>query len=341
MGVPVFFVLSGYLISYTVFKNPDQFDVLSYAARRFGKIAPPYILSLIVFAGLLFFWKHPGNLVASVFAYATTWAHFQRGWADINGVYWSLMIEMHFYVVLPLLFFGLKRVSRYPDWLTFFVFLLIPPVVRFFSHFPFYASLEIRLVYENLFPRALDNFALGILFSIIQIRFRNHPSITRIAAAVAASGVFLMLATYCLYAFLEWKFGVRYGNTIPTFEMLRFLPELSTFCLLFVVFTPQQNVLNRILSWPVLGFIGLISYEWFLFHMPPAQFLADIVGKSHGDLSNYLVKAIIPFATTFCASAFIYFYMSAPILSKIKGQLKARKQRILDQAGEASPAQLS
>jgi len=336
MCVPVFFVLSGFLISYTVFKNADKFDAFSYSARRFGKIGPPYILALIVFGGLLFFWKHPDNLAGSVLAYATTLAHFQNGWACLNPAFWSLMVEIHFYTILPLLYFGFRRISRFPEWLTLAVFLIVPPVIRLTTHLPASASMDDWFWHANLFPRAMDNFALGILFAILYTRFRGRAGIAGISSRIAHLGFFVMLATYCVHAFLEWRFPMGPSNRILYFETFRYLAALSTFLLLFLVFIPTPTALHRALGWPALAFVGLISYEWFLFHQPPIQFLEDLLQNSHGGLSVFLLRTVAPTVVTFAASAFVYFYISAPILSKIKTRLQnrnlARKQRVMDKA---------
>jgi len=83
--------------------------------------------------------------------------------------------------------------------------------------------------------------------------------------------------------------------------------------------------LQRFLSSPILGFTGIISYEWFLFHYPPTAFIQKVLGSSNGSIMIYLAKTLFPFAGTLLVSALIYWYYSAPILSWTRKVLHNRK----------------
>lgn len=128
MGVPIFFVLSGFLISYTVFKSGADFNWKKYGARRFAKIIPPFYLSILVFALVKLVTVHPPNLLLSMIASATTWESF-RDVPDLCSVYWTLYIEIHFYLVLPLVYLAARKMTKYPEYVTFLIFLIIPSLI--------------------------------------------------------------------------------------------------------------------------------------------------------------------------------------------------------------------
>jgi peptidoglycan/LPS O-acetylase OafA/YrhL len=86
MGVPIFFVLSGFLIAYTVMKAGGDFDVPAYAARRAAKILPPFYLALLVFGLMATVWKGPAGQWESTLAFATTHAHFRPANIGVNDV---------------------------------------------------------------------------------------------------------------------------------------------------------------------------------------------------------------------------------------------------------------
>lgn len=320
MGVQIFFVLSGFLISHSVFKTADKFNCFSYSARRFGKIAPPFVLAVFVFAWLCYFWKGPSNIIASVFAYLTTAAHFTSGWAKIDSVCWTLFIEIHFYILFPLIYFTVRRFISRAEWLTFFIFLIVPVLFRA-STYCIDPPVEKNLYLLHLFPRALDNFALGICFSIFYLNADLSSQLASRAKILAPLGVILLVATYCAYACLKWRNVIIGEPSLLLGEVFRYLPEIATFLLLFSIFLPPSHFLMRFLCWRPLTFIGIVSYEWYLFHQPPTDYLQATMNKSFGNVSVYLARILIPFVGTFLISCAIYFFYSAPILASIKKRL--------------------
>ena len=83
----------------------------------------------------------------------------------INPVMWSLVVEVQFYIVLPLIFYALRRVPvRVALWTAFLLLLVVPTAFRWWnaSHGIFQTlHPEIRLN----FPSALDAFAFGVLLA--------------------------------------------------------------------------------------------------------------------------------------------------------------------------------
>lgn len=319
MGVPIFFVLSGFLISYTVFKAPQTFSIATYTIRRIAKIYPPFLLSIIVFAFLPHFWQTPEDLLARALANLTTFAHFYKDMGYLHQPYWSLLIEIHFYILFPLVYFVLRRTVRFPEWVTFFIFLTVPALVRFSSNQSESDDLATWFFHRNLFPRALDNFSLGILFSIICLNQNHRESIIRISTILAPLGFLLLTATYCSHGLC-----LRYLDRTTMSEVFRYCPAIATFLLLFSIFLPPLHVLSRLLNFKPLCFIGIISYEWYLFHYPPAQYLQHILGNASGNVSVYLCRTALPFIVTLLFSALVYFKFSEPILAWTKRQMRSR-----------------
>jgi peptidoglycan/LPS O-acetylase OafA/YrhL len=102
LGVPMFFVLSGFLIHYTFSRGSTQTTV-GFWLRRLGRIYPPYLAALLVFAvayGFLWTAGGRGNLFSHLFFVHT---FNNNTFFSINGSFWSLAHEAQFYLLYPLL----------------------------------------------------------------------------------------------------------------------------------------------------------------------------------------------------------------------------------------------
>jgi peptidoglycan/LPS O-acetylase OafA/YrhL len=174
----------------------------------------------------------------------------------------------------------------------------------------------------NIFPKALDNFVLGILFSHILSRKDSYTQIIRRSSLLCSIGVGLICLSYLIctgFEFLKFSSGMPNPNfSIMSFELFRYLPAFGTFFLLFCVFLPPDSRVCRFLAFSPLQYLGLISYEWFLFHQPPVRLMADILGNSGGSVSVYAAKTILPFFVSFAFAAALYHYVSKPILDWAK-----------------------
>lgn len=126
LGVPVFFALSGFVISHSVAaRTVDRGEVASFLRRRFLRIAPPYYVAIIVVLGVgvvssrlqgepLSFNGAPlsvGRVVAS-FAFLQEFL----GIPNLEEVFWTLCYEMGFYLVMIVVLFALHRWGR-AGWL--------------------------------------------------------------------------------------------------------------------------------------------------------------------------------------------------------------------------------
>ncbi|HMJ50816.1 MAG TPA: acyltransferase [Polyangiaceae bacterium] len=118
-GVTVFFVLSGYLITTLLRKEFDRSGTVSlreFYLRRALRILPPFYIVLVLSSLLTMGHAVEGQVtLPSISAYvlhAANYWHIYRGLDEIPGgtsVYWSLSVEEHFYLLFPLLYWGMRR----------------------------------------------------------------------------------------------------------------------------------------------------------------------------------------------------------------------------------------
>jgi len=155
MGVEVFFVISGFVIPYSLW-NTDYsvLKILPYLRKRILRICPPAYLSLILLIAQWFFidyvLHHSNERLGSVTAKQildniTFLAPF-TGSSWLNGVFWTLAIEFQYYLVIGLLY----RLLFCSNTIIFFVLSLLLDGVQYLPYLP----------NDNLFKFSLF-FALG------------------------------------------------------------------------------------------------------------------------------------------------------------------------------------
>lgn len=111
MGVDLFFVLSGYLVSGLLFRNPDKLEGLKFFIRRGFKIYPAFYI--LIATTFVYYLVAQCTIEPSLFysevLFLQSYAH--HFWPHT----WSLAVEEHFYILLPIFLWVLKRTQSNSD----------------------------------------------------------------------------------------------------------------------------------------------------------------------------------------------------------------------------------
>ena len=331
MGVPVFFVLSGFLISHPFFKGretaPGFWYQRGYAWRRMAKIFPPFYLSLIIFLVPCLWFQDLAALDAA-WKWATGLANFIETRSGFGPCYWSLIVESHFYLLLPLLFWLTRgRTATTTGVVIFTILFFIPLLAR---HFTWPAGMltwpDADRMYTCVwlfrrFPSQLDYFAWGVLFAGIYSGLGEARAQARALSVLGYAGAALMVVALLFWGYWVNEFGVREHPNRWSVEASHLLPALATMLMLFFVFD-QESWGSKFLSQGWLRFTGLISYEWFLFHGTVVLWFHEHYGAAHGSVLAYAWRTLVPLAATFIFSALVYRYFSLPIMNRVRDRLK-------------------
>jgi peptidoglycan/LPS O-acetylase OafA/YrhL len=260
-GVTMFFVISGYLITSTTIKRYSSLagvDVLGFYAFRFARIVPCLVLALALIVGLGLLGQpafinaaKPGwpevSIPMAVLSVLTFWHNIlmQRAWYFnyAMNIYWSLSVEEMFYLVFPLLCFGLKRpVLVAALWLLAIV---LGPIYR-----SFHTGDEIYFMYA--YPACFDAIAFGCCAALVAQKFSLRGVVggaARIAAAVVVGVTYLV--------------GIH-GHEVFGFTLI----AAGTAVLLVGAHgekVPGWLQRSRVLAG--LRWLGRYSYELYLFHI--------------------------------------------------------------------------
>ena len=300
IGVDVFFVISGYLITQIILTDvtAGKFSVADFYARRVRRIFPALIIVLV--ASLFLGWRFllPSEMISlgrNAAASALFSANFmllsEVGYFDLAARVkpllhlWSLGIEEQFYLVWPLLLCSVPR-RRIP---TFIIFLALGSFALNISMVSAYPSATFYLP----FTRAWELLAGAILLQISKPRGIANE-------VLSLAGLLILSVTIFLF---------DKSTEFPGWAAV--LPVIATGAILLA----DGSLLNRaLLSNPLSVGIGLISYPLYLWHWPLLVFF---------DLHKFvrpptdIERALIVLASLFLAWL-TFRIIERPIRSKSK-----------------------
>ncbi len=309
MGVDVFFVISGFLISSIIFKSLKQgsFSYIDFYKKRINRIFPSLIvvlLAVLVTGWFSLFRNEFINLGKHIFGGAVFLSNIlllrESGYFDTAAEFkpllhlWSLGVEEQFYITWPLFFLFLSK--RRMSWMRGILFIVIisfalnilgagsKPAATFF--------LPITRFWELLFGGSLAYVSVYKGNRISGVLSEHRGSFDN---AKAAAGMFLLVV-----AILELNSETIFPGWWALF------PTVGTYLL---ISAGQETWLShRVLSSRPFIFVGKISYPLYLWHWPLLSFPRIVTG---GPLSETMTASMV--ALAFPLAWLTYEYVEKPI----------------------------
>jgi peptidoglycan/LPS O-acetylase OafA/YrhL len=267
-GVPLFFMVSGFLITNSFLNSKNMFN---YAKKRALRIYPGLFVNILILEIAIYL---GGNLKIndiSIFQYITyffiyvftAWSSLASRLSGIgrndnlynfdvgffhdypSGVLWTLIVEIGFYVLLPLLF--MPRKERYRNILIIFISIIgmIVPIIAYQGFFKlniFTKALEV-----NIIPY-LWIFAIGIFANLYWSRIKNF---------LVDKGIYFLII-YIIYCFVVSYYG-DLGNFKRYLNFWTFIQMLLLGATLFSMAFSYTNI-------KIFRHTDL-SYATYLYHM--------------------------------------------------------------------------
>lgn len=324
VGVDVFFVISGYLISSIIFDevNAGRFSVVSFYERRIRRIFPALLAALLVTCAFAYRYLLPSELEAfakSVLAATFSVSNFYF-W-EVSGYFaqasgqqpllhtWSLSVEEQFYLLFPLTLVLLRRI--FPGRLRTFV--LAATALSFIAS-AIQAFSEPMTAFYFPHSRAWE-LLLGTILAIEII-----PPIHRqwLNEVVTAAGLLLIIGAVTLFTV-----------TLPFPGISALVPCVGA-GLIIHGGRGGETLTTRALSSAPLVFIGVISYSLYLWHWPLLFFQNNFSLLPTG-LPGPLVKSII-FLSSIALATLSWRFVEQPFR---RGPLKLKKRRLFIAFGAA------
>lgn len=306
IGVDVFFVISGYLISLNIIRdiNTSKFSIAEFYRRRIKRIFPPLIIVLVATIGLSQLILLPED--ALTVAKSGLWSTFSMAnvyfWLFQDTSYfavasnqlpllhlWSLGIEEQFYIIWPfaLLFFLRSKYKKH----FFAVFGLIGILSYVLGDFLFPHAPSFS--YYMLPTRAGELLLGGILAQFI-IKKENLEISKVVISMVSLSGFLMIIGSLFLLSENSVFPGVR-----------ALLPTLGTAALILSGYYGNAAP-NRLLKLKPMSWIGLISYSAYLWHWP------ILALYRYGNFKITIFSGTIIFFITLFIAWLSYTYIETP-----------------------------
>jgi len=309
IGVRVFFVISGFLITSLLLREEAKTGRISlghFYLRRTLRIFPPfyvYVAAVAVAASVGLIELHRHDLLAA-FTYTTNY-HHDRAW--YLGHAWSLAVEEQFYLLWPFLFafLGSARAAR-----VALAAVILCPIVRLVLLIGFPA---LRPGIGETFPTVADAIAVGCLLACYRSRIDSSP---RLLALISARW-FWIVPLIALGAQFNpsAKLQCLVGETVTNVGVALLIERVVRF--------PTAAVGRFLNAGPVV-FVGVLSYSLYLWQQPFMDRHAS------GLIYRFPLNIALAFAAAVCS----YYLIEKPAL-----RLRSRIERALaGRRGGTDPA---
>ena len=303
LGVDIFFVISGYLITSILVADlsRNKFSVINFYEKRARRLLPALFLVLFVssLAAILLLGpkdlKNYGQSVVSVVSFTSnlyfylTSGYFSTAAEELPLLHtWSLAVEEQFYIFYPLLLMFLWEFKKNLWRIIFFSMVFSFLLCLFFTSEDFSASfyLPFSRVWELLAGGGLALFQSKCNF--VNSRVRELLSVLGLALIIVS------------------LFTINQSYLHPGWITL--FPVLGT---LLVIGFSENTFAGKLLALPCFVLVGLISYSLYLWHQPIFAFVR--IKSAHEPSSEMMVSATL---LTIFFSVLTYKFVEKPFRTK-------------------------
>ena len=323
VGVDVFFVISGYLITTIILKEKDagDFQIINFYERRVRRILPALFTMMMICLPFAWYWMMPSQLLLfsrSLIAVPLFLSNIlfwrENDYFALDAIEkpllhtWSLAVEEQYYVIFPLFLvlfwaFGKRFIFILLGLFALFSFLF----AQFGGNLTFYAPyLEKELFWFHQTDYASFYLTTGrawelLIGSLVAYYLYNKKQTQRYYSQLFSMFGFLLI----IYAI------IFFDETTPYPSAYTLLPTIGT--ALIIIYARVDTLIGRLLSSKLLVGIGLISYSAYLWHQPLFAFARlRITDEPDKILFSFLILA------TYVTAYFSWKYIETPFRNKEK-----------------------
>jgi peptidoglycan/LPS O-acetylase OafA/YrhL len=308
LGVDLFFVLSGYLITSLLVEEhvrTGRIDLPAFWARRIRRLMPALLVVLVVVAvvvqlrgDVLAEGAARGDLLATLFYFAN-W-HFVASGQSYFSQYlsvspirhtWSLAVEEQFYLLWPLLVVAI--LARFPR----------RALVGATAAIAVASAVLMAILFDPIDPSrayyGTDTRIFEILIGALAALMLAGPAQERVAGISRRLAWPAFIVVVASFIALADDDALYYHGAAVGF---------AAAAAALIVGVESGSGLRRLLSLRPLVIVGLVSYGLYLWHFPVITFIGSIIGPTSSPL-----LALLAIAVTFGATGLSYVLIETPI----------------------------
>jgi peptidoglycan/LPS O-acetylase OafA/YrhL len=282
IGVMIFFLLSGYLMSYLYLqKEFNKKNALKYIVSRIGRIFPLYI-SVLLISYFVSIYIYPE------FRYSFVNKSFSKSIFFISAPFelWTIPIEVQFYVMFVLIWFASSIIQNKNLVIILVgILIIIAKIVSLYKGIP---------IIHGIMSYAFA-FYIGMVIDYYKVKFSNQKYAKIIGRA---SFILIFVNLPCL----RMKFGGYFGWLDP-------LTWLILICC-FVAILSSNDTLSFLKN-KYLMFLGEISFGFYLFHVP----ILELIKKTY---LNSITTLFISLILTIILASLSFFIFERPLNNFLK-----------------------
>lgn len=308
VGVDIFFVISGYLITSIVLaeKQAGTFTLIGFYERRIRRILPALFVVMLACLPFAWLWMLPGDLrdFSKSLRYVSLFSsnilfYKQSGYFDTAAELkpllhtWSLAVEEQYYLVFPILLLLAWRLGK--RWI---VSILVVMAVMSLAAAQWGSFYEPAATFYLLPTRGWE-LLIGVFIAFYLFAHETNKATSEVAGQLA-SIIGVLLIAYAVLAF---------DKSTPFPSLYALVPTMGA--ALIILFATPQTIVGRLLSNKLLVGMGLISYSAYLWHQPLFAF------ARHRSISEPSTIELLVLSFAACALAYASWrYVEKPFRAK-------------------------
>ena len=322
LGVDLFFVLSGYLISSLIikeYKKTGSVNLYNFYIRRARRLLPAVyfmitvgLVVMVLFNEVLLRKSHLDAIFGYIYS-SNWWYIFHKlDYFDSFGAQspfkhlWSLAIEEQFYMIFPLLFLLVNRKKKSKDGTyklnkNFLYVVLGLIIVSLIAHILLFDINNISRIYFGTDTRAFS-LLVGVVGAILYPMERLHAKVTLQQNMIYSAVSLLSISTLITVMIYTSEYNTwLYRGGFLLVAVLGLIVIISS--------GKQHTLMSRLLSFKLVVFIGKISYSLYLWHFPVLVLTTPVSEIGNPNIYFVILRVIL----TFVVAIVSYVFVETPI----------------------------